>query len=65
VTGVDDHGRAPRRWRFASYNTFNLYQHHRGPELARYDQVAEVIVGLDADVVAIQEIRTDYAPAGR
>lgn len=60
---VDDQGRQPRRRRFATYNTFNLYKERRGPELARYEQVAEVIAGLDADVVAIQEIRTDHAPA--
>lgn len=62
-TGVDSQSRQPRRRRFATYNAFNLYEERRGPELARYDQVAEVIVGLDADVVAIQEIRTDHAPS--
>jgi len=62
VTEVDDHGRRPRTWRFATYNAFNLFLEHRGPELDRYEQVAEVITGLDADVVAVQEIRTDYPP---
>jgi hypothetical protein len=40
-----------RVWRFATYNCFNLYEHHHGPDLARYQQVAEVIADLDADVV--------------
>lgn len=62
MTGVDELLRAPRRWRFASYNTLDLFQDRDGPQLARYEQVAEVIAGLDADVVAVQEIRTDYPP---
>ncbi len=62
MTPIDEHGRAPRRWRFATYNTWNLFEQQSEPHWARYKQVADVIADLDADVVAVQEIRTTHTP---
>lgn len=43
--------------RFATYNTLDLF--HDESDRDRWDAVAEVITGLSADVVALQEIRAD------
>jgi endonuclease/exonuclease/phosphatase family metal-dependent hydrolase len=42
--------------RFATYNTLNLFESDSPDERERYDRVVEVIRGLNADVVAVQEI---------
>jgi endonuclease/exonuclease/phosphatase family metal-dependent hydrolase len=42
--------------RFATYNTLNLFESDSPDERDRYGRVVEVIRGLDADVVAVQEI---------
>jgi endonuclease/exonuclease/phosphatase family metal-dependent hydrolase len=42
--------------RFATYNTLSLFESDSPDERERYDRVVEVIRGLNADVVAVQEI---------
>ena len=43
--------------RFASYNLLDLFESDSAQERERYRLVREVIAGLDADVLAVQEIR--------
>lgn len=50
------HPSAPRPRRFATYHTDGLLRENRGPERERYDQVAQVIRELDADVIAMQDL---------
>jgi endonuclease/exonuclease/phosphatase family metal-dependent hydrolase len=45
------------RVRFATYNTFNLFLEDAAPGAQRYAMVVEIIEGLGADVLAVQEIR--------
>ncbi|WP_322770466.1 endonuclease/exonuclease/phosphatase family protein, partial [Frankia sp. Cr1] len=42
--------------RFSTYNTLNLFESDSAEERDRYGRVVEVIRGLDADIVAVQEI---------
>ncbi|CUU60928.1 Exonuclease III [Parafrankia irregularis] len=42
--------------RFATYNMLNLFESDSAEERERYGRVVEVIRGLDADVLAVQEI---------
>jgi endonuclease/exonuclease/phosphatase family metal-dependent hydrolase len=50
---------------FASYNVLDLFDADTEPEQDRYGRVCEVIRGLDADVVAVQEIRAQQAENAR
>ena len=50
---------------FASYNLLDLFETDTEQELDRYRQVREVIAGLGADVLAVQEIRAPQAGTAR
>lgn len=50
---------------FASYNLLDLFETDTEPELDRYRQLREVIADLDADVLAVQEIRAPQAETAR
>jgi endonuclease/exonuclease/phosphatase family metal-dependent hydrolase len=51
--------------RFATYNLLDLFDADTAAEQDRYRQVQEVIGGLAADVLAVQEIRAPQAEAAR
>ena len=51
--------------RFATYNLLDLFESDSEAEQAHYEKVREVIGGLGADVLAVQEIRAPQADAAR
>jgi endonuclease/exonuclease/phosphatase family metal-dependent hydrolase len=50
---------------FASYNTLDLFETDTAEAQERYQLVTEVIRGLGADVLAVQEIRAQQADTAR
>jgi endonuclease/exonuclease/phosphatase family metal-dependent hydrolase len=56
---------APGSVLFASYNMLDLFETDSSPEQDRYRLVIEVISDLDADVLAVQEIRAQHAEQAR
>ncbi len=49
--------------RFASYNVLDLFESDSAAELARYGLLREVMAGLAADVLSVQEIRAEQPEA--
>jgi endonuclease/exonuclease/phosphatase family metal-dependent hydrolase len=55
----------PETVRFSTYNTLDLFAGDQAAAGEHYRQVVEVIRSLDADVLAVQEIRAEDAAAAR